>query len=93
MKKLVFVMVAVLSLMFVSCKTTPASTSDSNLCDSLIEEVDSTAKVDSTVVEDATKTPAVEVKKPSKPEVKEGVDITTPAKPVEEINKPIENKK
>lgn len=92
MKKLVFVMVAVLNLMFVSCKTTPASTSDSNLCDSLIEEVDSTAKVDSTVVEDATKTPAVEVKK-SSPEVKEGADVTTPAKPVEEANKPIGNKK
>lgn len=93
MKKLVFVMVAVLSLMFVSCKTTPASTSDSNLCDSLIEEVDSTAKVDSTVVEEATKPTAAEVKKPSKPEVKEDVDVTTPAQPTEEANKPIGNKK
>ena len=90
MKKLVFVMVAVFGLMLVSCNTTPASISDSNLCteDSLIEEVDST------VVEDATKAiTTAEVEKPSKPEIKEGVDVTTPAKPTEEANKPIGNKK
>ena len=83
MKKLVFVMVATLSLMFVSCKTTPAST-NSGSSDSTIVEVDSTK----------LEAPATaEVEKPSKPEVKEDVDVTTPAKPTEEANKPIGNKK
>lgn len=87
MKKLVFVMMAVLSLMFVSCKTTPASTTSSS-SDSTIVEVDSTA------VEAATEAPATaEVEKPSKPEVKENVDVSTPAKPTEEANKPIGEKK
>jgi uncharacterized lipoprotein YajG len=84
MKKFSFVMVmvAALSLMFVSCKTTPASTS--NTSESVIEEVDSTVTEVSQ---------SVEVEKPSKPEVKEDVDVTTPATPTEEANKPIGNKK
>lgn len=83
MKKLVFVMVAALSLMFVSCKTTPASTSSSS------SEI-STVVVDSTATEVSGTT---SVEKPSKPEVKEDVDVTTPAKPTEEANKPVGNKK
>lgn len=87
MKKLVFVMVAALSLMFVSCKTTPASTT-SGSSDSTV------VKIDSTAVEAATEAPAsAEVEKPSKPEVKEDVDVSTPAKPIEEANKPVEEVK
>jgi hypothetical protein len=82
MKKLVFVMVAAFSLMFVSCNTTPAETS-SSFSDSTIVKVDSTA----------TEVPENAAVKPSKPEGKENVDVTTPAKPTEEANKPVGNKK
>ena len=83
MKKLVFVMMAALSLMFVSCKTTPAPTSSSS-------SESSTVVVDSTSTEVSGSTA---VEKPSKPEGKEDVDVTTPAKPTEEANKPVGDKK
>lgn len=85
MKKLVFVMMAALSLMFVSCNTTPTSTKTSSEGSGVYIEPEVTESIATPVG------PAVE--KPSKPEVKEDVDVTTPAKPTTEANKPIGNKK
>lgn len=92
MKKLIFVMVAAFGLMFVSCKTTPnsgaSSTSTSNVTSDSTLVVEESSVSDSSVVSD---NPAVV--KPGKPEVKNGVDVTTPAKPTEEANKSVEEVK
>lgn len=82
MKKLVFVMMAALCLMFISCNPTSSKTSNGGSGDTVCVEPEVTESIAG---------PAVE--KPTKPEVKEDVDVTTPAKPTAEANKPIGNKK
>lgn len=77
MKKLVFVMVAAFSLMFVSCNTASTSSSSDNTVVEVSGEASSTSKVEN----------------PSKLEVKENADVATPEKSTEDASKPDENKK
>lgn len=88
MKKLIFVMVAAFGLMLVSCKTNPASTASEAA--SKVTSASEVISMESTsVVEEVSEESAASDIKatPGKPEAKEGVDVTTPAKPTEEVKK------
>lgn len=94
MKKLIFVMVAAFGLMFISCNSNPTSnSSEASVVN--VSEVTSVASAIEEVSEEVSKETAGNpaAVKPGKPEAKEDVNVTTPAKPTEEANKPIGNKK
>ena len=96
MKKLIFVMVGAFGLMFVSCNSNPTSNSSEASIGNAPEvtSVEATSAIEEISEEVSKETvghPAAV--KPGKPEVKEDVDVTTPAKPTEEVNKPVGEKK